>query len=154
MFIGRERELASLKEFYEKDRIGGWGCFAAYIGFTLWMRQKTTLTSRSIISWKSIMNIWQSAVFPWISCRRIRRILGYKFVRAIHSGWLLFIKIECSQCIFFIQINFNKINLNKWVLQGWCRWVYIVCGASYPGGRLAAICLDTGEEYYSAPAVI
>lgn len=23
MFIGRERELASLKEFYEKDRIGG-----------------------------------------------------------------------------------------------------------------------------------
>ena len=22
MFIGRERELASLKEFYEKDRIG------------------------------------------------------------------------------------------------------------------------------------
>lgn len=32
---------------------------------------------------------------------------------AIHSGWLLFIKIECSQCIFFIQINFNKINLNK-----------------------------------------
>ena len=28
------------------------------------------------------------------------------------------------------------------------------CGASYPGGRLAAICLDTGEEYYSAPAVI
>lgn len=24
MFIGRERELASLKEFYEKDRIGGW----------------------------------------------------------------------------------------------------------------------------------
>ena len=40
-------------------------------------------------------------------------VLGYKFVRAIHSGWLLFIKIECSQCIFFIQINFNKINLNK-----------------------------------------
>ena len=32
---------------------------------------------------------------------------------AIHSGWLLFIKIECSQSIFFIQINFNKINLNK-----------------------------------------
>ena len=31
MFIGRERELASLKEFYEKDRIDGWGCFAAYI---------------------------------------------------------------------------------------------------------------------------
>lgn len=27
MFIGRERELASLKEFYEKDRIGGWGLY-------------------------------------------------------------------------------------------------------------------------------
>jgi len=32
--------------------------------------------------------------------------------------------------------------------------IAIDCGASYPGGRLAAICLDTGEEYYSAPAVI
>ena len=46
MFIGRERELASLKEFYEKDRIDGGGCFAAYIGFTLWMRQKIALMSR------------------------------------------------------------------------------------------------------------
>ena len=25
------------------------------------------------------------------------------------------------------------------------------CGASHPGGRLAAICLDTGEEFYSSP---
>lgn len=24
------------------------------------------------------------------------------------------------------------------------------CGANYPGGRLAAVCLDTGEEFYSA----
>jgi serine/threonine protein phosphatase 1 len=24
------------------------------------------------------------------------------------------------------------------------------CGSSYPGGRLAAICLDTGEEFYSS----
>lgn len=32
--------------------------------------------------------------------------------------------------------------------------IAIDCGASYPGGRLAAICLDTREEYYSAPAVI
>lgn len=23
------------------------------------------------------------------------------------------------------------------------------CGASFPGGRLGAICLDTGEEFYS-----
>lgn len=29
--------------------------------------------------------------------------------------------------------------------------IAIDCGAHYPGGRLAAICLDTGEEYYSAP---
>lgn len=29
--------------------------------------------------------------------------------------------------------------------------IAIDCGASYPGGRLAAICLDTGEEYYSSP---
>lgn len=27
--------------------------------------------------------------------------------------------------------------------------IAIDCGASYPGGRLAALCLDTGEEYYS-----
>ena len=27
--------------------------------------------------------------------------------------------------------------------------IAIDCGASMPGGRLAAICLDTGEEYYS-----
>ena len=25
----------------------------------------------------------------------------------------------------------------------------IDCGAYLPGGRLAAICLDTGEEFYS-----
>ena len=30
-----------------------------------------------------------------------------------HLAECLFIKIECSQSIFFIQINFNKINLNK-----------------------------------------
>ena len=29
--------------------------------------------------------------------------------------------------------------------------IAIDCGAHYPGGRLAAICLDTGEEYYSSP---
>lgn len=28
--------------------------------------------------------------------------------------------------------------------------IAIDCGASMPGGRLAAICLDTGEEYYSS----
>jgi serine/threonine protein phosphatase 1 len=27
--------------------------------------------------------------------------------------------------------------------------IAIDCGAHYPGGRLAAICLDTGEEFYS-----
>lgn len=29
--------------------------------------------------------------------------------------------------------------------------IAIDCGATYPGGRLAVICLDTGEEYYSEP---
>ncbi len=29
--------------------------------------------------------------------------------------------------------------------------IAIDCGAHYPGGRLAALCLDTGEEFYSAP---
>ena len=29
--------------------------------------------------------------------------------------------------------------------------IAIDCGATYLGGRLAAICLDTGEEYYSEP---
>ena len=29
--------------------------------------------------------------------------------------------------------------------------IAIDCGATFPGGRLAAICLDTGEEYYSSP---
>ena len=29
--------------------------------------------------------------------------------------------------------------------------IAIDCGACFPGGRLAAICLDTGEEYYSEP---
>ncbi|MBE5863022.1 MAG: serine/threonine protein phosphatase [Lachnospiraceae bacterium] len=29
--------------------------------------------------------------------------------------------------------------------------IAIDCGASHPGGRLAAICLDTGEEFYSSP---
>ncbi len=29
--------------------------------------------------------------------------------------------------------------------------IVIDCGAHIPGGRLAAICLDTGEEYYSSP---
>lgn len=28
--------------------------------------------------------------------------------------------------------------------------IAIDCGAHYPGGRLAAICLDTGEEFYSS----
>lgn len=28
--------------------------------------------------------------------------------------------------------------------------IAIDCGATYPGGRLAAICLDTGEEFYSS----
>ena len=36
---------------------------------------------------------------------------------------------------------------------GYIYWrnnhIAIDCGASYPGGRLAALCLDTGEEYYS-----
>ncbi len=27
--------------------------------------------------------------------------------------------------------------------------IAIDCGACFPGGRLAAICLDTGEEFYS-----
>ena len=29
--------------------------------------------------------------------------------------------------------------------------IAIDCGACFPGGRLAAICLDTGEEFYSKP---
>lgn len=29
--------------------------------------------------------------------------------------------------------------------------IAIDCGAHYPSGRLAALCLDTGEEYYSTP---
>lgn len=29
--------------------------------------------------------------------------------------------------------------------------IAIDCGACYSGGRLAALCLDTGEEYYSTP---
>ena len=29
--------------------------------------------------------------------------------------------------------------------------IAIDCGATFPDGRLAAICLDTGEEYYSLP---
>lgn len=28
--------------------------------------------------------------------------------------------------------------------------IYIDCGACFPGGRLAAFCLDTGEEFYSS----
>lgn len=28
--------------------------------------------------------------------------------------------------------------------------IAIDCGATYPGGRLAALCLDTGKEYYSS----
>ena len=28
--------------------------------------------------------------------------------------------------------------------------IAIDCGATFPGGRLAAVCLDTGEEYYSS----
>lgn len=31
--------------------------------------------------------------------------------------------------------------------------IAIDCGANYPGGRLAALCLDTGTEYYSTSAV-
>lgn len=38
---------------------------------------------------------------------------------------------------------------------GYIYWrnnhIVIDCGAHYPGGRLAALCLDTGEEYYSTP---
>lgn len=29
--------------------------------------------------------------------------------------------------------------------------IAIDCGAHYPGGRLAALCLDTGKAYYSTP---
>ena len=28
--------------------------------------------------------------------------------------------------------------------------IAIDCGACFPGGRLAAICLETGEEFYSS----
>lgn len=32
--------------------------------------------------------------------------------------------------------------------------IAIDCGASYPGGRLAALCLDTGKGYYSSSNII
>ena len=32
--------------------------------------------------------------------------------------------------------------------------IAIDCGAYYPGGRLAALCLDTGEAHYSTPNVL
>ena len=32
--------------------------------------------------------------------------------------------------------------------------IAIDCGACYSGGRLAALCLETGEEYYSTPNVV
>ncbi len=32
--------------------------------------------------------------------------------------------------------------------------IAIDCGATFPGGRLAAVCLDTGEEYYSSQNVV
>ncbi len=32
--------------------------------------------------------------------------------------------------------------------------IAIDCGATSPGGRLAAVCLDTGEEYYSSQNIV
>ncbi len=32
--------------------------------------------------------------------------------------------------------------------------IAIDCGATFPGGRLAAVCLDTGEEYYSSQNIV
>mgnify|MGYP002770559231 FL=1 len=44
-----------------------------------------------------------------------------------------------------------KDNPNPGVIYKKNNHIVIDCGAHYPGGRLAAICLDTGEEYYSSP---
>lgn len=42
-----------------------------------------------------------------------------------------------------------KGNLNPGYIYRHNNHIAIDCGAHYPGGRLAAICLDTGEEFYS-----
>ena len=44
-----------------------------------------------------------------------------------------------------------KDNPNPGFIYRHNNHIAIDCGAHYPGGRLAAICLDTGEEYYSSP---
>lgn len=42
-------------------------------------------------------------------------------------------------------------NLNPGFIYRRNNHIAIDCGAHYPGGRLAAICLETGEEFYSSP---
>lgn len=42
-------------------------------------------------------------------------------------------------------------NPNPGFIYRYNNHIAIDCGAYYPGGRLAAICLDTGEEFYSSP---
>ena len=49
-----------------------------------------------------------------------------------------------------VSIN-NKDNPNPGFIYRHNNHIAIDCGAHYPSGRLAAICLDTGEEYYSSP---
>lgn len=39
-------------------------------------------------------------------------------------------------------------NPNPGFIYRFNNHIAIDCGAHYPGGRLAAICLDTGEEFY------
>lgn len=44
-----------------------------------------------------------------------------------------------------------KENPNPGFIYKGNNHIAIDCGACYRGGRLAAICLETGEEYYSSP---
>ena len=47
-----------------------------------------------------------------------------------------------------------KANLHPGYVYRKNNHIAIDCGATFPGGRLAAVCLDTGEEYYSSQNVV
>lgn len=47
-----------------------------------------------------------------------------------------------------------KGNLHSGYVYRKNNHIAIDCGATFPGGRLEAVCLDTGEEYYSSQHIV
>ena len=60
-------------------------------------------------------------------------------------------KLILTFCSLFFSVAFSvaQTNPKPGYIYKKNHHIAIDCGSFIPGGRLAAICLDTGEEFYS-----